>query len=115
MPPTTVLPFVSRYALEVTVPGTVSDALSIRTLAGAILIPARATASGVSVISTSSSGVADRGAAAVGGDAAGGDGAVVARRLAPAVTQYAPPSAPPPISATATTPTATQRTPRARS
>ena len=45
----------SRYALDITVPGTVTPETDDSAFASAILIPARSTASGVNETSTASS------------------------------------------------------------
>src|SRR5437016_4521767 len=54
-PPTSELTFVSRYAFDVTVAGTVTVDIAGPTRTTAVLILARSTASGVSVTSTASS------------------------------------------------------------
>src|SRR5205814_3933950 len=55
IPPTKACTLVSRYAFEATVAGTLTIAGVVSTRTSAILIPARATASGVRVTSTGSS------------------------------------------------------------
>src|SRR5215470_8127862 len=54
----------SRYALAVTLPGTVTVDPPLMALTGAVLIPARVSASGVRTISASATGSAGAGASA---------------------------------------------------
>src|SRR5206468_2270683 len=57
MPPTNALTFVSRYALDVTVPGTLTPSAAGAVCTASSLIPARSIASGVRDTSTISSGL----------------------------------------------------------
>src|SRR5712691_8380355 len=73
MPPTIGTTFTSRYASAITVPGSWMTAWDSTTAAGAVLIPARVTASGDSTTSATSVGAL----AAGGSDAGGSVGSVV--------------------------------------
>src|SRR5258705_8517346 len=102
MPPTSAVALVSRYAFDVTVPGTVIEAASALPRTMAVLIPARAMASGVKLTSTGSS-VEETGA---GGIDAGADAAWGGRLSAAGPAARRSPHTNPPSAATAT-PTAT--------
>src|SRR5688500_6068670 len=65
MPPAIGVTLTSRYAFAITVPGTATDAADVLPVTVAVLRPARVTASGERITSTSPSSV----------DATGGDGA----------------------------------------
>src|SRR5437867_11310320 len=60
MPPTNALTFVSRYALDVTVPGTLTPSAAGAVCTGSSFIPARSIASGIRDTSTTSSGLTAR-------------------------------------------------------